>query len=292
MIQWTKSEFTQVAKEWIRICRNEHADPLNPPGLGAKARNAQTVLSRDRQRPGSSLAGMHQLKPLMKAVKDQLELEQVNKRLLAAQFDSPPSVAVTDVIPKPPVETPVAEVVQLPTNVVPLVEQEPEVQFKPRVLDEVSQETPQVPSALAVMLEQQVKNLAQNLAKILVDETLKEMHKAFAIEFPKLQSRAAEVSKNLPKVLVVGPLVKQQEVLEQSVQGMLDLRFVSSEEGAKLISTRGASCVAAVLWTGKISHSHQENAVKTMGREAIKYVTGGLDAIKSTLEDLALQITT
>ena len=92
--------------------------------------------------------------------------------------------------------------------------------------------------------------------------------------------------KRLLRILIVGPLNGQQRLLERSLQGRVDMRFVSSAQGAKLVNTMGRRCDKCILWISYVSHSHFQVVKKTFTSENIKFVTGGVDKLKAQIEEL------
>lgn len=157
----------------------------------------------------------------------------------------------------------------------------------------VPREVPLEPDELKAVAEQTIESLlgaaGKMLASTIADAFMSEIRERFQAELPKMAARANMVNKKLPKILVVGPLPKQQPALETSVAGIVELKFVSSEERANLIAERGKYCVGAVVWTQHVSHSHTEAIQRLFTGSQVRNVNGtNLDVMKGELEDLAL----
>ena len=136
-----------------------------------------------------------------------------------------------------------------------------------------------------------IQTAAQMIGNTFVDAFMATLNARMAKEMPKLALRAMAVSKTLPKILVIGPLPKQQPALEEAVDGLVELKFVSSEERANLVGTRGKYCVGAVLWSNFVNHSHQAAMQKLFSSENFRIVTGtNLETLKQAVEDIAVQI--
>jgi hypothetical protein len=132
--------------------------------------------------------------------------------------------------------------------------------------------------------------LGKRIGAVIVREAMAALTTEFNTRLPELQKKATMISRKLPKVLVIGPLNGQQEILEKAVDGMLDLRFVSSAEGAQLIDLRGKHCDACFLWTDYMNHSHQSVAKRTFTSEQITFINGGVDKLKNHLEEFAISV--
>lgn len=129
------------------------------------------------------------------------------------------------------------------------------------------------------------------IANTFADSIIRTLHARMAKELPKFALRAAAVSKTMPKILVIGPLPKQQPLLEDAVDGLVELKFVSSEEGAQMVNKRGKYCVGAILWSNFVNHSHQAAMQKLFSSENFRIVTGtNLETLKQAVEDIAIQI--
>lgn len=142
--------------------------------------------------------------------------------------------------------------------------------------------------APADSIEGALQSLSRAVAQAIARETISAIKLEFQREFPALVTRATELTRQLPRVLVIGPLSRQQEELETAVEGLLDVRFVQSDEGAQLVRSRGKHCVAAVLMADFVSHAHQNAAVQQFGRDRVRVVHGGMDKVRAVLEEVAL----
>lgn len=94
-----------------------------------------------------------------------------------------------------------------------------------------------------------------------------------------------------PRVLVVGPIERQQRLLEGEFSKVLDLRFVASHDKPHRIKEIAPGCAKAVLWTNYINHSHQEmlkNVFVERPGDKI-YVTGGMESVREKLLELGVQ---
>ena len=139
-------------------------------------------------------------------------------------------------------------------------------------------------------LDQVASELGRRIGAVIVREALQELDKEFNARLPELQRKATMASRKLPRVLVVGPLNGQQEILENAVDGILDLRFVASSERPQMVNTRGKHCDACLIWTDYVNHSHTEVAQKVFVKDQIRLVSGGVDKLKNQLEEFAISI--
>lgn len=261
---WKPHEFDKVADRWIHICEDLNEDPTAPTTpLIRIVYEAQQVLPSNKHRPRTSLMGTKNNQHLMDVVKARIE-----KRKKQADESEPE-----------PSPQPLQLTAEALTNT-----QNPRLVFRqlPSTQEADDEHQP---------LEALLEDFASNVATMIVSLTMKQLKEGFKREFPKLHLKAHNAVNIAPKILVVGPLGKQQEDLEASVKGLVDLKFVSSEEGARLVGLRGASCVACLLWTDFISHSHQDAAYRLFPRESVKMVNGrNLQSLKDTLEEISLQL--
>lgn len=142
--------------------------------------------------------------------------------------------------------------------------------------------------------EEQNSKLA-TLMLALIDEISDKVAKKVTQELTPLlnqtqgtQNHTPYVKETLPKVLVCGPMVKQQQQLMDSVKGLAELRFVSSDEGAAHVKARGKNCQAAIVWTSFISHPVFHTTKKVVSHTVS--VSGGLSSLQEALEDLVLTL--
>lgn len=262
-IHWNDEEVRQVAVKWIEICETTGENPLTPTYSSTIAREAQLVLPSDRHRPEASLTGQDALKKIFKALPSLIEQRKKFKETPAAQARAEAAEA--------------AETAER------------------RRLQEQETLTPRVPPTQSLeqaiktgTLEEQVRSLGAAVSSILMDEFMKAARATFATEFPKLVARATAVTKVLPRILVCGPLPKQQPLLEEAVAGIADLKFVSSEESARLIKLRGQSCVAGISWINYVNHGHTDAVKSLFGDDRAVLVKGGMDTLKARIEEVAL----
>lgn len=249
-IRWTPAEFNKVAREWIRICEST-ATKQDPLNPRSFSRvAAEAQLVLDSNR--------HRPKHSLAGTKNIRPIFEEVKRLVkikaqAAESNKtvPPSLAPSQVEIKPSSETPKQ------TN-------EP--------------------------LESLVRAFGQQVAGLLVGEVLVAIRSAFNAEFPKLYAKTISISRVLPKILITGPLSKQQMQLEEAVKGVADLKFVASDESPRLVITRGQNCIAVIVWSNFTSHAHQEAARRLFDSQHLRIVTGGLEVLEETCVDLALSI--
>lgn len=283
MIRWKSDEINKVAARVIAISRADAKDPLGHYGYGRTIFEAQNVLPPSRHRHIQSLAGVKNQHALRDAIVAILKTEQeaADKAkqavIRAAPYDAPSATAKT------PNQDLKAH--HLSPNVGKSLSP-PSTPFVPR-------EVPLEPEELKAVAEQTIESLLSDAGKMLAstiaDAFMGEIRARFQAELPKMAARANMVNKKLPKILVVGPLPKQQPALEASVSGIVELKFVSSEERANLIAERGKYCVGAVVWTQHVSHSHTEAIQRLFTGNEVRNVNGtNLDVMKGELEDLAL----
>lgn len=272
-IQWKEHENRQVAIRWIEICQRRNEDPMAPSSLGGVAREAQVVLEPSRRRTALSLQGragvarileqvaniIKERKASAKAAEALARQKQEREEAERAEADRRAAEVAAEAVAK------AAAIKPTPVPELPLL------------------------GANGASLESIVQAFGQGVAVILVNEFRKELKRTFHEEFPKLQARTLAVAKVLPRILVVGPLSKQQPALEEAVQGVADLKFVSSEESAKLVKLRGQNCAAGVTWINFVDHAHT-NAMKSLFGDGAIQVSGGLDKLKSVVEETALRV--
>lgn len=299
MIKWTDEQRFQVAQKYIELCLRESKDPMKHWGQALTIVAAQQlVLPQELWRTQQSVSGENNQRPILDIVKKILqteidakaEVERVqaeeaererqeaeSRRLaeeqerIAREAASPYRQSVLDAAASKPED--VGRDLPIPQK---------KIEFR--------QPTPDDSDNFGAALEDMVRNLAVGIASVVVDQIVIQTKTAFLKELPKLATRALTMTKTLPKILVVGGLPKYQPMLEQSVDGLAELRFVSQEEGAALVNLRGKPCVAALIWTNFISHSHQAAVKKLFTDENSRYVTGGFDTLKAAIEELVIQL--
>jgi hypothetical protein len=281
MIRWKEDEINKVATRVVAISRAEAKDPLEHYGYGRTIFEAQNVLPSTRHRNIQSLSGEKNQKSLKDAIRTVLKNEQEAAAKLkqavisAAPYDGKPSPQPTS-----------SKVHHLNPDLVGKSLPNPSTKFTPR-------EVPLEPDELKAVSEQTLEDLlgaaGKMLASTIADAFMVELRQRFQAELPKMAARANSVNKKLPKILVVGPLPKQQPALEAAVAGIVELKFVSSEERANLVAERGKYCVGAVVWTQHVSHSHTEAIQRLFTGTQMRSVNGtNLEVMKGELEDLAL----
>lgn len=256
LIRWKPNEIKMIALNWIAICRNKHIDPISHYNMTDTLVEAQQVLTADRHRKKSTLTGKSNKVAIIKQVALFLEAEKTNK----AKIELATSTTQPDSLPSTHTSSTQSILSDSQTN-------------------NTSQE---------LSVEYMILQFADSIASIVVGETIKSLKQAFMRELPKLTLRAQQVSKALPKILIVGPLPKQHPQLEEAVSGVADLKFVSSEESPRLIQLRGASCIACLLWTDFVKHSHQDAVKKLFNSNNMRYVSGTLNELQSELENFAV----
>lgn len=266
-IRWGVTQFNQVADRWISFCEAHAQDPLKPTmPLSRIIDDAQNALSPEWHRPRPSLQGVKNLKPVIDTVRVKLRKRQEER------------------------EQEALEQAQRERDGTAEAQRASEALHKTN--DQLVFRSSVDGSLDTRKLESIIQDFAHNIAVVIASQTMQVLREEFKNEFPKLHSRALNATKVLPKLLVVGPLGKQQEELERAVDGVVDLKFVSSEESPRLVGLRGSACQGCVLWGAFINHSHQEAAMKLFGRDGVTFVQGrGLSSVKDTLEEVALQLT-
>lgn len=154
--------------------------------------------------------------------------------------------------------------------------------------------TPMVDQLLSDMLSSVMATLTSTISdqvaiKVadLIADTIAEKVMAKIAE----KQETERVNRKLPKILVIGPLKKQQPQLTNAVKGLAELKFVSSEEGAATISGKSSHCSAAVIWTSYVDHSMDSGVKKALGNNPIKRCSGGLGTLQQCIEDVALELT-
>lgn len=273
LVKWEDEHRLKVAAKYIEICLRHHLDPHKHHGMSKTFMEAQQILPHSLHRPIASITGSKNQVSIMEFVDRLLERETIDRdeqMREAAQKASRAHNTVSD-----QARATESDIGSGLSN--------PQPKFVPR---KVEREPITEPSNI----EDMIQTFAQGIAHIVVGEVVKQLKTEFLREFPKLATRALTVSKTLPKILVVGPLNKQQSILEAAVDGVAELKFVSSEEQPSLVAMRGKSCVAAVIWTNFVSHSHSDAVKKLFNDHNSRLVKGGLDTVKAVLEEISIQI--
>lgn len=160
--------------------------------------------------------------------------------------------------------------------------------FRQRVKEirEVEEEVKQVelsppPQQQERSIDQLISEIASRVAEAIVNAVRDKMSTAFdevaasgAMGLTAAQQRKAEEAKQ--KLLIVGLLPAQAEIIKQKFARKYDLKFVSSQESAQMVSSRAGDVSKIVLMTSFISHSHQQSAVANKGRDGVALVEGGV----------------
>lgn len=89
------------------------------------------------------------------------------------------------------------------------------------------------------------------------------------------------------RLLIVGLLPAQQELVRQRYSKHLDMRFVSSQETPQQITARVGDVDKVLLMTNFINHSHQNTAIQLKGREHVLPVAGGMSSLYKALDSIA-----
>jgi hypothetical protein len=289
MVRWKDEEVFKVASRVIAISRAEAKDPLAHFGYGRTIFEAQNVLTSSRHRPLTSVTGEKNQKVLKEVIRTILDIEQ---NTAATQKQALASAAQPDVKTAP---NPLShlngthndtKIKHISPGLVGKSLPTPSTPFTPR---EVALEPEELQAVAELTLEGILEAAGKKLASTIADAFMGEIRQRFAAELPKMAARANSVNKKLPKILVVGPLSKQQPALEAAVDGIIELKFVSSEERANMIRERGKYCVGALVWTQFVNHSHTEAVQSMFKGDSFRLVSGtNMEALKGALEDLAL----
>lgn len=281
MVRWKEDEVHKVAHRVIAISRAEAKDPAGHYGFGRTIFEAQNVLNADRHRPIESVTGE----------KNQKGIKEVIRAIMMREADALIAAAAASKAAKPNPLQHLAPAVPPQTSHVSLalVGQSLPTPSTPFVPREVELDAEDLGAFTGMGLEEMFQAAAQQMAQTLAKAFVGEIRKHFAAEIPMLAARANAVNKKLPKVLVIGPLTRQQPLLEAAVDGVIDLKFVSSEERPNLIDARGKQCVGCVIWTQHVNHSHLSAAQRLFPGNSLRSVNGtNLDVMKHELEDIAL----
>jgi hypothetical protein len=298
MIKWTEEQRRMVAHRYIELCLQEGKDLQKHWGQALTIVEAQKVLPENLWRTQASVSGENNQRPLLDVVQEivlqQVSAEQEAQRLVAEETErenkeaEAKRIAAERDAAEKQAAAPFAEsILQAATSKPEDIGRDLET---PSRKMEFRQPTVDDTDHFGSALEEMIHNLAVGIASVVVDQIVIQTKQAFLKELPKLATRALTMTKTLPKILVVGPLPKFQAQLEQTVEGIVELKFVSQEEGPSLVNLRGKSCVAAVIWTNFISHSHQSAVKKLFTDHNSRYVTGGIETLKACLEEVALQL--
>lgn len=134
-------------------------------------------------------------------------------------------------------------------------------------------------AATSIIIKEAEARLSQRINAEREASTIPILSERFRPAMPK-----QELKERKKKVLIVGPLPAQQEVLRQSFPD-IDLRFCSSEEGPQLAGIRAKDCDAAILMQRFMNHAHQQSVQSVLGRDKIFMAEGGVSSISKVLED-------
>lgn len=292
MVRWKDDEIQKVAQRVIVLSRADNKDPMKHYGYGRTVFEAQTVLAADRQRGIESVTGEKNQK-FIKAAVQAIIVREADEAIAAAA-----SRAVIDTASKTAADAPAKTnaLSHLTPGAHPQTQHvsgadvgkslpTPSTPFVPRTVDEEAD----LGEFTGMGLEEMFQTAAKKMANTLANAFVSEIRKQFANEIPMLAARANSINKKLPKILVIGPLPKQQTALEAAVDGVIELKFVSSEERANLVADKGKYCVGCVLWTQFINHSHLHAAQRLFPGNSLRSVSGtNLESLRGTLEDIAL----
>ncbi len=261
-----------VVGKWIDICERKFLDPLTTNKLSMIMTEAQKSLPAARHRSDTSFSRSG-LEPVLRLVKTEYE-RRLQQRATVANTASSVATIPAEVEKKP-------EKVATPGAITPQVAQERVEQ----PVDNFGIDFSAMPS-----LEEIARHMGKRVAAVMIREVENGFNQYYASKLPKMQQQAMNLTGRLPKVLVIGPLAKQQPFLEEAVDGMLDLRFVSSEDNPSLISMRGQNCGACLLWSRFVSHKHTDVAKTIFKGAQFQIEKGGVEALKEKLEEMAVQI--
>lgn len=292
-IRWTDDERETVYRG-VRAVANELGlgfEHLNVDDASKLLRRGQYLLPENRRR---EVRRNNVQRDLARVIQQCMTPEQIAKRTQvmaekarAEELAEMPKESVIKpspvvVTPKPPAKK------KTSPAPAPAVAPEP---IKDPV--DLTVKPPQQPETMADMVTKVISSITSSLsdeiaikvADLIVDKVADRV-------VAKMAEKQAHdrKSKKLPKILVIGPLKKQQQQLIDSVAGVAELKFVSSEDGSAMVSTRSGSCTGAVLWTSFVDHSTDSAARKAMGTYPLRRVSGGLGKVQASIEELALEM--
>ena len=298
MIKWDDQQRFQVAQKYIELCLRDGKDPLKHWGQALTIVEAQKVLPEALWRTQQSVSGENNQRPILdfvrKILQKEIDAEAEVKRVQAEEAERERKEAEARKQAEEMEAQARAAASPYSTSILEAAASKPEdigrdlpnpqrkIQFRQPTADDTDD--------FASVLEDMIHNLAVGIATVVVDQIVIQTKQAFLKELPKLATRALTMTKTLPKILVVGPLPKFQPQLEECVEGLAELKFVSQEEGAALVNLRGKACVAAIIWTNFISHSHQGAVKKLFTDDNSRYVTGGFETLKAAIEEVVIQL--
>jgi hypothetical protein len=303
MIIWKEQHRESVATQYLQLCRERDLDPVKHWGQANTLVDAQVLaLPENLWRGKASLSGEKNQRPIVDKVYKLLAAEKdaqdeaqrlaaETQRLAAEETERQRLQSEAREKEEEHAEALRKAASPYKQSIVEAAESKP---------GDVGRDLPSAPKKIEFRevpddhfgesIESMIQNLATGIASVVVDQIIAQTKQAFLRELPKLATRALTMSKTLPKILVVGPLPKFQSQLEQAVDGVAELKFVSQEEGASLVTLRGKSCVAAIIWTNFISHSHQNAVKKLFTDNNSRYITGGFDTLKAAIEEVVIQL--
>lgn len=80
-------------------------------------------------------------------------------------------------------------------------------------------------------------------------------------------------------ITVMGPLPKQAEIIKRRVKNVR-LKFAKRESNVPASGD-------IVIWTNFVSHTIQQVAVRSVGKDRVKLYTGGLGGLTQLIEGMA-----
>lgn len=143
-----------------------------------------------------------------------------------------------------------------------------------------------VDKAMSEIIDRLVGALEQRLVVSITDKVLENLGDMGVVDYATNVDAERKV---LPKILVCGPLPKQQQELTHYFDGVAKLKFVASDDKAHLVSTRGRNCDMAVVWTNFVNHSTTDHTLKTFGKK-VTLAKGGMQTLRETIEEAVMSL--
>lgn len=246
-LQTHGSATTQALAELVGVDRSSVASHLAPSA------KVGTVFRQRETRPGSG-------RPVQVWYWGTPEVSQEP----ASQEEVTPTPTPT---PTPHTSTLAMEVRRLADAMVELVCQDLRNQLASRIQDEVR------------LLQAEFST-----AQIETDKVITSVQQAVrSLSVPlKLKTDSPPPRPNMPKILVLGLLPQQQQVLLREFDNLLDLRFFK-DGSLKQLSSSCAGVAAVFVASSKVSHAQIESA-KTSG-VPLRCVQGGVTRVKEALTE-------
>lgn len=280
-IRWTESERETVYRGMLRASKELKTGlhKLSTDDMVKVLTQGQIYLALDRRRIISRNNAARDFGVIINRFMTPEEIQATDPKLIAMQPKPNSVIKPGPTIRSSDFQRPLKKVHAQP----PKVATEPEPQQKEELPDTFSAMlSGAIDTFVAAFEEKMANRIADRVTELVLDR--------LSAKQAPTQQEPAKSKKKLPRILVCGPLKKQQSQLITAVKGVAELRFVASDENSGLVPTRANACDGAVVWTSFIDHSMQTAAKKSLTGKTVKLVAGGLKQLQDEIESIALQL--